>query len=147
MPAPSKINPDLLRDDDRLLVLDDYRRYLVKLGNSNRKMKKQAEDAAKVIDCLRFIKVNPAFIRYAFNHREDNDPSIYTFLPRDKDNGVIRDFNGTSFHLNGYNSLETCLADLNSTVEQMEQGIFVVLAHNKLEEFTDRFRYNKDVGA
>jgi hypothetical protein len=148
--APAKVNPDYWSQDDRLFILNKFRDQLIALKSDPVKGK-AAADGLKVVDCLRFIKVNEPFISYAFKNR--NDRSVYTFSD-DLVKGALRDFNNTSFHINLYNNekntpeenLKTCLEDFQTSTRQFEEAYNVVVKENKLNEFIDKLTYDDTTG-
>lgn len=102
------------------------------------------ENAHKVVDCLKFIKINLEFIGDAVENRGKDD-SIYTF-PEDKSKGVIRDFNNTAMHFNSYNSKKLVQAGLKNLVEQFEQAIEAMQEKGELDAFAKKLQFDGDVG-
>lgn len=161
MAAPQKRNPDIASDvkasGQNLTILNQFCDFLSTLS-SDRQYGKSSRDALKAINCLRFIKINAEFISYAFTNRRSRDPkvaqSIYTnlwdFMSDDFAKGVLRDFQYTSFHLNGYqdHQLKKCLEELQLSVAQIEFAIQEVTKRGKeaMLEFTQQFQYDDSVG-
>lgn len=117
---PTKKDPNLPEYGHQLQILDQFFNSVVasKELTANKK-----QDAYKVIDCLKFIKINLDFIGYAVTRRGDD--SIYTF-PQDKSKRVIRDFNNTAMHFNSYAKAKLVQTGLKNLVEQFEQAIAVM---------------------
>lgn len=105
--------------------------------------KKLKADIEKVVDCLRFIKVNSAYFQYVINNKQLK--TIYR-NERDQANGVIRDFNNTSIHIANLNNAEQEIANLNRAVMQFEANIALMQEKNKLLNFANAIEYNQDVG-
>jgi hypothetical protein len=101
------------------------------------------KDAIKVVDCLKFIKVNLDFIAYAVENR--NDTSIYTYK-KDQAKGLIRDFNNTSMHITAYRTAEQARSALMALVLQFEQAILTMRDRGELETFAYKLEYDKDIG-
>lgn len=147
--VPAKNNPDNKIYEDYLLELNAFREELVKFS-SDPLIEKAAEDAIKVVDCLRFIKVNledDGFIKFAFINKDDPEyfKAIYVH-DTDHSNGVLRDHNNTSFHLNSYHDYTNCLLSLSRTVQEFENAIVIARQYNQLTTFINKIRYDEQVG-
>ncbi|WP_342146388.1 hypothetical protein [Rickettsiella endosymbiont of Aleochara curtula] len=136
---PSKKDPTLPKYSHQLQILNRFSNFIANTGlNSTTK-----ENAYKVIDCLKFIKINLDFIGYAVEHR--NDDSIYTYA-QDKPKGVIRDFNNTAMHFNSYSSTALVQLGLKNLVEQFEQAIEAMQKKHELEAFAKKLHFDGDIG-
>lgn len=152
MTVPSKRNPDNPADvresDEDLSVLNEFCIFLQSLYDDF-EYNKCAVDAYKVITCLRFIKINQPFITYAFDHRLSYDPRIHTYK-QDVVKGVLRDFDDTSFHLNGYNDTQKqkCWDDLRINIAQIEFACKEVTRRGRpaMLEFVQQFKFENSVG-
>jgi ankyrin repeat protein len=153
MPMPNKINPDECNQNN-LFILNKFRASLqgiiggytlvaLSYRDSLPPLVRAALDGIKVVDCLRFVKVNEHFIRYAFANK--NEWAIYVYK-EDKAKGVLRDFHDTSFHLNGYDNIEKCIADLHNSIDQFEKAIRTCEHHGKLDAFIKEIEYDENVG-
>lgn len=147
MPAPEKINPNHLAfvraEGVDLSVLDDYVHYLQQLRRGPDQG--AASDACGVIDCLRFIKCNQAWISYAYEN--PHDPSVYNFNPRDQSQYLLRDLNNMAFYLNRSLNQQDCLAELNGLVRVIERMITCGKKQGKLLEVTHQFQYTQPQGS
>lgn len=140
MTAPRKIDPnDPLAKQSAtvdLSVLDDYMIYLQTLRSGADHA--AAADALRVIDCLRFIKLNQDFIRYAYDNPQDGE--IYRDA-EDRAQHILRDCNGTAFYVVRNFSRQQYLDSLNRLVSEIECSIAMSRQQNKLLAFTQQFRY------
>jgi hypothetical protein len=136
---PQKINPNAPECNSYCEVLNNFITFIsgLNIRESNK------SDAIKVIECLKFIKVNLAFIAYAVEH--PTDPKIYRYK-KDRSKGVIRDFNGTAMHFNNYSSKELVIAGLENLVQQFESAVLAMREKGKLETFSYQLEYDKDIG-
>lgn len=75
----------------------------------------------QVIECLMFIKINEAWLRYAIEHKK-SDASIYTY-PADMQKQVIRAPNNMSFHIISYDSADDGIQEYQALVSDVEAGI------------------------
>lgn len=100
------------------------------------------QDVYKVINCLKFIKINLDFIGYAVEHR--NDDFIYTYR-EDKSKGIIRDFNNSAIHFNSYSSAAHIQKGLKNFVEQFEQSIEALQETGELDAFAKKLQFDEDV--
>lgn len=152
----AKVNPDQITDD-RLTILNNLREYLrsaLTASSLSSHQKKKFTDALKVIDCLRFVKVNEAFLRYAF-FADKRDSSVYS-LTQDGRQHVIRDFNGTALDIFIYQdktqypdqqkALEICIAAHLDLVKDFEAAVQFVTKNKKLDEFINKLQYDKTTG-
>jgi hypothetical protein len=146
MPAPRRVNPNFSSSHHHLDVLNEYLGYLHSLIGVRGEDDKQTEDAIKVTDCFRFIKVNEVFFRYAFLNPDDK--SNYKFYPKDHETKVLRDFNNVSFHLFGKENetVDEAVANIKALTQSFEEAIIFVREKNKLSEFTNKLLYNEEVG-
>ncbi|WP_342227023.1 hypothetical protein [Rickettsiella endosymbiont of Rhagonycha lignosa] len=136
---PSKKDPILKKYTHQFQILNRFSNFIANTGlNSTTK-----ENAYKVIDCLKFIKINLDFIGYAVEHR--NDDSIYTYA-QDKSKGVIRDFKDTAMHFNSYSSTQQVQLGLKDLVEQFEQAIEAMEKKDELDAFAKKLHFDGDVG-
>ena len=146
MTAPRKIDPNDASAKQfaavDLSVLDDYVAYLQtpQLGADHA----AAADAHKVIDCLRFIKLNQDFIRYAYAQPQDG--AIYRDV-QDRAQHILRDCNGTAFYVVRSVSQQQYLDSLNALVSGIERGIRMSREQHKLQTFTQQFRYSQSTGS
>lgn len=138
--VPTKNNFNLPEYANQLHTLTNFHQFVLGINPATSRFK---EDACKVIDCLKFIKINLDFIGYAVEHRDDS--SIYTF-EADKPKGVIRDFNHTSLHFNSYHSAESVQCGLKYLVNQFEQAIEAMQERGALEAFARKLQFDGDVG-
>ncbi len=141
-----KINPNDLGNSSDLTTLNSYIKELTDLLKQQlqEQSQKAIQDAIKAVNCLRFIKVNYEFIKYAFNNK--SDMSVYTYGSADKSKGVLRDFDNTAFHLNSYHTFDACWKDLTYMIEAFENAIAIVKRRNKQMEFLNKIRYENDIG-
>lgn len=79
--------------------------------------------AYRVIECLMFIKINEAWLRYAVEHKDNS--AIYT-LNGDQEKQVLRAPNGISFHILSYDDADTAVSDYQSLIAECEQGIAAI---------------------
>jgi hypothetical protein len=149
MPAPARINPDILLNENTLYELDQFRRFVQCIQQIPAKAKETA-DALKVIDCLRFIKVNESYLRYAFEHQDDRD--VY-LSDRDKSIKTLRDFNNIAIDLKDattdaplYKNANEFWEDLTRMFIQFEHAIDVARQKDKLKEFVGKLQYDELVG-
>ncbi|TLY47415.1 MAG: hypothetical protein E6K54_05825 [Gammaproteobacteria bacterium] len=137
---PSKKDPNLPEYIHQLQIFNRFSHFIRHSKELTIPLK---EDAYKVIDCLKFIKINLEFIGYAVEHR--NDDTLYTYT-QDKSKGVIRDFNNTAMHFNSYSSTELVQTGLKNLVEQFEQAIETMQEKGELEVFAKKLQFDGDVG-
>ncbi len=138
---PQKQNPNSREYDSQCQVLNKFITFILELDTN--KPAKFKSNAIKVIECLKFIKVNLALIAYAVEHR--CDPKLYRYKA-DQRKGVIRDFNGTSMHFNSYSSAELVKAGLENLVQQFESAVLRMREEGKLESFAYQLEYDKEIG-
>jgi ankyrin repeat protein len=100
-------------------------------------------DIIKVINCLIFIKHNPALIAYAVENRKNEE--IYT-SKKDMKNRVIRDDHNTAIHIGAFRNSEEAVQQLNNLIEQFEKAILLMKEKDKLSEFANQINYDKDIG-
>lgn len=141
MGIPNKNNPNLPEYAAQLDILNRFTNFLSNLDPST--STKLKEDALKVIDCLKFIKLNSEYIGYAVEHRDDSD--LYTYSA-DKTKGVIRDFNNTAMHFNSYNSKEHVKTGLENLVKQFENAIIAMQEKGKSLAFAQKLQFDGDIG-
>jgi hypothetical protein len=141
MGIPNKNNPNLPEYAAQLEILNRFTNFLSNLDPST--STKLKEDALKVIDCLKFIKLNSEYIGYAVEHRDDSD--LYTYSA-DKTKGVIRDFNNTAMHFNSYNSKEQVKTGLENLVKQFENAIIAMQEKGKSLAFAQKLQFDGDIG-
>lgn len=153
------IKPDSPDHQAGLQILNLYLNDVLcneRLGQQNK------HDAMKVIECLKFIKVNlgkDGFISYAFEHQKD--PAIYEWRykkpldPRDagqavkdQENSVLRDLDGTSFHIDKayYKNAAAGLEAYTNMIAEFEGAIVLMRAKNHLHPFTLKLEYDGDKG-
>lgn len=137
---PSKKDPNLPEYTHQLQILNRFSHFIQHSEELTTQLK---EDAYKVIDCLKFIKLNLDFIGYAVEHR--NDDTLYTYA-QDQSKGVIRDFNNTAMHFNSYSSAALVQVGLKNLVEQFEQAIEVMQEKGELDAFARKLQFDGDVG-
>lgn len=137
---PSKKDPNLPEYIHQLQILNHFSHFIQHSKGLTTPLK---EDAYKVIDCLKFIKINLDFIGYAVEHR--NDDVIYTYT-QDKSKGVIRDFNNTAMHFNSYSSAVLVQAGLKNLVAQFEQAIEAMQEKGELDAFAKKLQFDGDIG-
>ena len=77
---------------------------------------KAKSDALKILNNLKYIKLNQAYIKYCVKNIDD--PSIYKYS-EDKSKGVLRDQGNTSFHINFDNPED----ELHKMVRSVEEVI------------------------
>ncbi|WP_342220727.1 hypothetical protein [Rickettsiella endosymbiont of Miltochrista miniata] len=141
MGVPKKNNPNSPEYATQLETLNHFTDFLLNLDPSpSTKLK---EDALKVIECLKFIKLNAEYIGYAVEHRED--PDLYTYST-DNAKGVIRDFNNTAMHFNSYHSKEQVKTGLENLVKQFENAITAMQEKEKLLAFAQKLQFDGDIG-
>ncbi|WP_342219467.1 hypothetical protein [Rickettsiella endosymbiont of Miltochrista miniata] len=142
---PSKNNPALLseRSERSLKTLNDFTDFVSAMEINVTESTHFKKDAIKIINCLKFIKINLAFIGYAVENR--SDPQLYTY-ETDKAKGVIRDFHNTSIHLNSYHTKEDVQSALENLVQQFENAIEAMQALGKLELFARQLQFDRDIG-
>ncbi len=75
-------------------------------------------DAKKIIETLKYIKINLKYIYYCIENK--NDDTIYKFA-EDKEKGILRGPSHISFHLNSYNDPKKGTADLEDYVKEFER--------------------------
>jgi hypothetical protein len=102
-------------NQDSLLILNDFSHKVLENEYLTGKIK---QDTLKVINNLKYIKLNLDYIAYCVEHK--NDLSIYKF-PTDKEKGVLRDEDGTSFHLNSYHQGAKAKKDLGDLIQSFEK--------------------------
>ncbi|GAB4223578.1 MAG: hypothetical protein Tsb005_19150 [Gammaproteobacteria bacterium] len=147
--TPSKIHPDTDNHTVNLDILNNFANYVLTanpMAKNEADLAKTREDALKVIENLKFIKVNLEYIAYAVEHQaEKNNRAIYKY-PNDAQTGVIRDFNDTSMHIFTYNSSEKAVNDLKAFVSSFETAIENMEQAGELLNFVSALEYDKDKG-
>jgi hypothetical protein len=78
---------------------------------------KTTKDALKIINNIKYIKLNLDYVLYCVENK--NDLSIYRF-PSDQRKGVLRDRDGTSFHINSYQNANQAKNDLSRFIADFE---------------------------
>ncbi len=142
---PSIINPDSLGKpcEDVLKILNYFTDFICNIKANVTDSPHFKEDAIKVINCLKFIKINLEFIGYVVENRTDS--RLYRDKT-DKAKGVIRDFYGTSFHVNSYCTSVDAQSALENLVLQIENAITAMRKVGKLEAFCRELQFDKDTG-
>lgn len=142
---PPKNNPALLseRSEGPLKTLNDFTDFVNAMEVNVTESTHFRKDAVKIINCLKFIKINLAFIGYAVENR--TDPEIYTYKT-DQAKGIIRDFHNTSMHLNAYHTKKDVQSALENLVQQFEAAIEAMKALGKLEVFARQLQYDRNIG-
>ena len=144
MHHPQKNNPNDPEHCSQCRILNDFIHFILELDINLSKSKSNfKQNAIKVVECLKFIKLNPVFIAYAVEHRAD--PKIYRYK-RDQRKGVIRDFNDTALHFNSYSSKERVKTGLENLVQQFEQAILAMSDLGKLDTFAYQLEYDEEIG-
>ena len=147
--CPPKQDPDNVSFNNELHELNQFRAELVEFQKDD-DMKQSATDAIKVVDCIRFIKVNlddKGFICFAFINRRNKDHfnNIYKHNT-DISNGVFRDLQGTSFHFNAYKDVVTLVNSLRRMVDTFQGAVAVARSSGELKSFVGKIRYDAAVG-
>lgn len=137
---PSKKDPNLSEYTPQLQILNRFSDFIYTSKELDTVIK---DDARRVIESLKFIKVNLDFIGYAVEHRSDD--AIYTFA-QDKSKGVIRDFNNTAMHFNSYSSSKLVQTGLKNLVAQFEQSIEAMQEKGELDAFAKKLQFDEDIG-
>ena len=145
MQPPSVIDPDSLGKpcEDALKTLSYFTDFISNIKANVTDSPHFKEDAIKVINCLKFIKINLEFIGYVVENRTDSQ--LYRYKT-DKAKGVIRDFYGTSIHLNSYHTSVDAQSALENLVLQFENAIKAMEEKDKLEIFCRQLQFDKDIG-
>jgi ankyrin repeat protein len=143
--VPKKIDPDEVNNAD-LHTLNGFRNELVQLRQSP-VLQKAATDALKVVNCLRFIKVNETFINYAFRNIGNSwDTNIY-LREDDYKKGVIRDlFDKTAIHIDREKSSDALISKWRSNIQQFEHVIKIAQTQGLTTLFVERMQYNEATG-
>ncbi|TLY47217.1 MAG: hypothetical protein E6K54_06220 [Gammaproteobacteria bacterium] len=139
---PPKKNP-ILFPEDSLKVLNNFSDFVNKMPISVSESAQFKKDAIKVIESLKFIKINLEFIGYAVENKTDR--SLYTYTT-DRAKGLIRDFNGTGLHLNAYHNKKDVQIAFETLIRQFENAILAMQAVNKLEMFARQLQYDRNTG-
>lgn len=137
---PQKNDPNTPEHTPQLTILNEFIDFILNLGSTSTNCK---QDAIKVVECLKFIKINLAFIGYAVEHKKD--PEIYTY-PKDQAKGLLRDFNNTAMHFNAYDSSKLAQSALVTLVQQFENAIQAMRDRGELEAFAYKLEYDKYIG-
>jgi hypothetical protein len=150
-----KINPEECRDA-RLNTLNNYRDLLTSWQKNadDQTFSQTLKDALKVVDCTRFVKINDAFLRAAY--QADKHDTHYYSLTADGKEYVVRDFNDTALDFYIYQdasqypdqkiALEICIKAHADIVEEFESAILTVEKIGKLKEFTHHLHYDEKTG-
>jgi hypothetical protein len=101
---------------------------------------KVKNDALRIIRCLIYIKENMNYIVWA----ADNKAEAITDH-RDQKNGVLRDSDGTSFHLNSYANGEEAKAGLTRLIQLVATGIEQLTPKKRLI-FAQKMEWDKNKG-
>lgn len=141
--TPPKVDPDESKTSE-LTTLNEFKTYL----SAHRHAKDATyKDALKVIDCLRFVKVNKEFIIHAITY--PNDKAVYQGGKLgDQDSRLLRDFKGTSFHFASYDEKqgEAYWNAISNLVNQVEKAYQHMKTQNQLPGFVMAFLWDEDVG-
>ena len=138
----SKKNPIYLHEDT-LKVFNDFRNFVSNMQVPVTEPSKFKKDAIKLIESLKFIKINLEFIGYVVENK--TNPDIYA-CEHDFAMGVIRDFNGTSLHVNAYHNKEEAQTAFANLVQQFENAIVAMQRLGRLEIFARQLQYDKNIG-
>lgn len=141
MKFQKKNNPNSPEYSLQLQVLNEFLSFITNLDE--KKSVKFKQDAIKIVECLKFIKINLNFIGFAITHKKDN--RVYTYSS-DKRKGLLRDFNNTAMHFNAYHSPEFAQAALATLVQQFESTIQTMRDRKELESFASQLEYDKAIG-
>ena len=101
------------------------------------------QNVCKVMTCFMFILSNETFIRYAVEYK--NDRTIYKFAG-DKEKGVLRDFEGTAFHLNSYDNAEHAWTSLKRVITALKYVIEHTGQKNEWERLASQFNFEGEIG-
>lgn len=141
-------------DNEQLAIYNDFQTLV---DQNQRLSDKRKRDIDIVIELMKFIRVNSEWIAYAVDNK--NELAVYrqTGLnpERDQKLGVLRDFNGFGFHINGYQvgdgnkasqdfleraqAFETIISQLNHIDDSEHKN-------RKIHEFAETFSHNDQVG-
>ncbi len=146
--VPEKINPDSGEHKIDLSLLNNYLTFVL---NSTDIKPDHKGVILKVINSLKFIKVNSQFIAYAVEHYDQ--PEVYTYRTnntwkiskQDKKKHVIRDFNNTSMHFNAYKDPQKVVTAIQELVSAFEKSIVEMENRGLLLEFSHQIK-DSDVG-
>lgn len=139
---PPKKNPIYL-NKEVLKVLNDFHHFVSNMQVPVTEPSKFKKDAIKLIESLKFIKINLEFIGYVVERK--TNPDIYA-CEHDFKMGVIRDFNGTSLHVNAYHNKEEAQTAFANLVQQFENAIVAMQRLGRLEIFARQLQYDKNIG-
>ena len=139
---PPKKNPIYLHKDV-LRVFNDFHHFVSNMQIPVTEPSKFKKDAIKLIESLKFIKINLEFIGYVVENK--TNPDIYA-CEQDFAMGVIRDFNGTSLHVNAYHNKEEAQTAFANLVQQFENAIVAMQRVGRLEIFVRQLQYDKNIG-
>lgn len=139
---PPKKNP-IDWHEDSLRVLNDFRDFVSNMPVPITESSKFKQDAIKLIESLKFIKLNLEFIGYVVENK--TNPDIYA-CEDDFAMGVIRDFKGTSLHVNAYHNKEEAQTAFANLVQQFENAIVAMQSLGRLEIFARQLQYDKNIG-
>ena len=142
-----KNNPDLKVSEyqQQLVVLDDFAAYIK--ANGDNLGNEVSQNALKVLHCLRFIKINKAFILYAVSH--PTDPFIYEGgKAGDMDARLLRDFNHLAFHFADASSdqADVYWDKISLLIKDVEDAYQEMKGANQLKPFVRAFQWDHDIG-
>ncbi|MEN9916396.1 MAG: hypothetical protein RLY40_328 [Pseudomonadota bacterium] len=138
---PPKKNPIFFQQKS-LQVFNNFRDFVHNMQVPVTEPSKFKKDAIKLIESLKFIKINLAFIGYAVENK--TNPVIYV-CEHDFKRGVIRDLNGISIHLNAYHNKKEAQTAFANLVQQFENAIVAMQRLGRLEIFVRQLQYDKNI--
>ncbi|MCB1827231.1 MAG: ankyrin repeat domain-containing protein, partial [Coxiellaceae bacterium] len=148
------VHPDHNAQVD-LDIFNDFLSDVERFRKNNNVDESTYSDIIKVIANLKFIKANIDYLAYAVEHQDElelyQENLFYMRLQgfsanKDKKNGVIRDFEGTSLHITTYQDPNIASQDWLRLIESFEGAINNMRSQNKLLNFAKSLEYDKDKG-
>lgn len=148
MPCPLKVNPN---EHPHTPETEALNVFSAEIASNHEISENTRTDALKFVNCLRFIKLNETFIRYAVGH--PNDETIYHYYPDDKNKNVIRDFDDTAIHFvrSAPDGKRTATADelinnFANHISEFETAIAVAKDKDRSAGFINALNFDVPIG-
>lgn len=137
MPILGSIHPNTPLHAIDFSILNDYLESMKIIGLTD----KAQEDNKKVVECIKYIKVNIQLIADFLDGKVADNRNTF-----DITHNVLRDFNGTSFHLNSYKTGASAQRGLTDLIQQFENAVVSMKQIGKLLDFAEAIYWDDDIG-